>query len=582
MITTVTFGSVAWGTLGGVTPGLPPAYRLAEDAGPLFLVAEIEVFRPGATGASRPEAFGVPAFGAASAAAAPIQDNTTLRVSDLGWVTRASDPAGIQPYAPLLTSGVELDRAMQLAPDGAAAAAWGTLRLINGDNDLADIAASGNVDGRRVAVRLGRKQRLSHGYLADPAWADTAQLIEGIGAALALDERELRISLRDAGYWLERPVDGAVYAGTGGLEGTATLAGKRKPRLRGGAAGDPVREVSPELVDPTLGIYQVSDAPGSIVALYERGLAGAIANAGQVADIVATVPAAGTYRWESSARGLFVRLGTFPPAGTITIDATGAFPDGSAPTAAAAIALQVLLQDLAVPAPFVDAGSFAGLAAAAPWTAGFALAAGEAMDGAALVGLLLRSGAARLVPARTGLLRAVLLAPLAAGTVPVASYGPAQIIDCRRLDLVPPLAPPPARIRVGWGRNHTVQTSALAPTLSGARIQELAEPYRVAVASSAAVAAAWRRPSDPPPVETLLTNGTNAASLASLLLDVWGVPAGRSLWAVTLPLPYALRHDIGEPIVVAYPGPLRVGALGRIVGEQLRTADNLATLQVLV
>lgn len=49
-----------------------------------------------------------------------------------------------------------------------------------------------------------------------------------------------------------------------------------------------------------------------------------------------------------------------------------------------------------------------------------------------------------------------------------------------------------------------------------------------------------------------------------------------------MPLAYALRHDIGEAIGVTYPGELAGSAVGRLVGKQLRTADNLATLQVLV
>ena len=34
-------------------PGLPPAYRLADDSGPLVLIAELDAYRPGSTATLR-------------------------------------------------------------------------------------------------------------------------------------------------------------------------------------------------------------------------------------------------------------------------------------------------------------------------------------------------------------------------------------------------------------------------------------------------------------------------------------------------------------------------------------------------
>jgi hypothetical protein len=104
----------------------------------------------------------------------------------------------------------------------------------------------------------------------------------------------------------------------------------------------------------------------------------------------------------------------------------------------------------------------------------------------------------------------------------------------------------------------------------------------VAAANSTAVSNAWRRPSDPPLVETSLTNATHAAALATLLRDLWCVPGERRLYDVAVPLSLALARDIGDVVSITYPGPLAAGGVGRIVGEQIRTLDDLATLQVLV
>lgn len=569
-------GTLPRGAIEDGVPGPLPAFALAEATGRQFLAAEVDVFLPGSGAAPQGEAHGVLARGTLTQQPQTIADFTVLRASDAGYVTRQGDDVGLRVFPPILLSGVEIDRAMDLAPNGqGAAAGWGALRFSNDGGALTQIAASRNADGRAVRVRLGRKQLLPHGVWRDPSWSETAEIFGGLGAGWSLNEAELRLSMRDATYLLESRADGATYAGTGGLEGGAEMAGRRKPRLRGGSATAPVREIPAVLVAPALGIYQISDAPGGIVALYERGLAGGIVLSGIVADITIAAPPPGTYSVESSPRGLFIRLGTFPPAGQITVDAWGAFPDGAAPSAVARVALELLRQDFAVPPAYIDVASFLGLASdlvpGGIWLA-------DDADAAAVAGLLLRSAAARLVPRRNGMLAAIGLRALGAGRLPVASYTSAQIITCSPREL----GTPPFRIRVGYQRFAATQTSDLAPTLSGARRQELASEWRIATASDAGVVAAWRRPADPPVVETALTSATAAQALADTLRDLWCIAPGRRLYDVTLPLPFALRHDIGEPIEITYPGELAAGALGRIVGEQIRTADNAAILQVLI
>lgn len=561
---------------------------LITGTGPLFLAAEIEVYQPPSGSDAAPgQAHGVLPHGVLSLTSPIVADTATVRASDVGYVTRETDAGGLQVYPPILISGVELDRAMDLAPNGqGAAAGWGSLRLANDRDALTALALTRNADGRPVRLRIGRKVALAaNGAFLDwrdPPLADTLPVLAGIAAGWSVDETELRLSLRDPTYWIERPADGATYGGTGGLDGNTALAGKRKPRLRGGSAADPVREISPQLVDPVAGIYQISDAPGAVVALYERGLAGGITFNASVADITAAAPPAARYNVESSARGLFIRLGTFPPAGVITVDAWGAFPDSTAPSVAATVALELLEQDLAVPPGLINTASFATLAAAAPWAAGVFLITDEPLDGVSVVGQLLRSSAGRLVPSRAGQLTAVSLAPVPAGALPAASFTTAEIVSCTPRPLSPPLSPPPFRMRVGWGRNFTTQTSALAPTLTGARIQDLAQTWRVAAANATAVSNAWRRPSDPPLVETSLTNATHAAALATLLRDLWCVAGERRLYDVTVPLTLALARDLGDVVSLTFPGPLASGGVGRIVGEQIRTLDDLATFQVLV
>jgi hypothetical protein len=51
---------------------------------------------------------------------------------------------------------------------------------------------------------------------------------------------------------------------------------------------------------------------------------------------------------------------------------------------------------------------------------------------------------------------------------------------------------------------------------------------------------------------------------------------------VAVPLPLALARDLGDVVSLTFPGPLASGAVGRIVGEQIRTIDDLVTFQVLI
>jgi hypothetical protein len=136
---------------------------LLTGTGPLFLAAEVEIYQPGGTATAAPgEAWGVLATATLTRQPEPLADSTTLRASDLGWVTRATDPAGIQAYAPILTSGVEIDRQMDLAPGGqGAAAGWGALRFANEAGALTALALSRNADGRAVRLRIGRKQQVA-------------------------------------------------------------------------------------------------------------------------------------------------------------------------------------------------------------------------------------------------------------------------------------------------------------------------------------------------------------------------------------------------------------------------------------
>lgn len=552
--------------------------------GPIFLVAEIEVFASGEVTTLEAEPFGVLALGTLSKDSVPLEDTSTMLVSDHGYVTRNDDPDGVQVYEPILSSGIEIDRRLELNPDGqGAAAGWGSIRLINNDSALTGLVASRNCDGRDLVIRRGRKIDSGYKTWRDPPKGTLEILLAGVGAGWTLTDQEVTVVLRDPSYWLEQVIEGSTYGGTGGLDGNSTLKDTRKPLVRGGTNVAPVQEVAPILVDPTLGIYQVSDAYGTVEALYERGLAGGITFNANVADITLGSPPAATYDVESSGRGLFIRLGTFPPAGRITVDCTGKFPDNTAASTAGALTKKFLQQDMSLPTAYLDTASFDALDTAFAFPVGFHIPPGDQLDARLIVGTILRSSAARLVPTREGKLACIRFIPVDPVAVSVAKLNTANVISVEQVPLSAPLMPPPQHISVGWGRHYTVQTTGLAPTLSGIRLQELAQAWQVATNSgSGDVTLAWRRPSNPAIVETVLTSQAGGEELAALLAELWCIQEGRKVYNVTVPLSIGLEFDLGEVVSVRYPGALVDGKLGMVVGEQIRTEGDVAILQVLV
>ncbi|OUJ09192.1 hypothetical protein HK26_01125, partial [Acetobacter okinawensis] len=108
-------------------------------------------------------------------------------------------------------------------------------------------------------------------------------------------------------------------------DGDSNVVGRSVPRLRGRASN-----LTPTLIDSVNYVYQVSDGPGTILALYEGGYAGGIAFGGYVADLYAQAPAPGTYTVQTDRSGTWLRLGT-KPVYAITVDAEGQFRSGAAP-----------------------------------------------------------------------------------------------------------------------------------------------------------------------------------------------------------------------------------------------------------
>jgi len=185
---------------------------------------------------------------------------------------------------------------------------FGLIELLAGDAALDALVAAQAIDGRDVRVLVGP-------YMG--AYSEFVAVANVVGTEWEPGDTVVRLGLRDKSYGLELPVQGGVYTGTGGVNGTAELKDKPRPKTLGFA-----REVLALLIDPVKLVYQVHDGPmQAVVAVYDRGAAlTAGADTPDYPSLIAAEVADGNFA-TSLAYGL-VRLGS-SPAGRITADVEG-------------------------------------------------------------------------------------------------------------------------------------------------------------------------------------------------------------------------------------------------------------------
>lgn len=203
-------------------------------------------------------------------------------------------------------------------------------------------------------------------WMGEPgqAWPWT-QDFQGLVAAAAIKDGRITLTIRPDDAWLDRPVL-ATYAGTGGLEGPASLAGTPKPL----ALGQP-KYVAPVQIDTVYNVWQYhgyGPVPAPIAALDRLVRYPAVLgnDASLAALIAATIPP-GSLR-TCTEQGL-VRYGA-PPAGPMTLIVNGGLWDAAQPRRAGALIRRVALLAGAT-ADQIDAASLAALDAAAPYELSF-------------------------------------------------------------------------------------------------------------------------------------------------------------------------------------------------------------------
>lgn len=395
-------------------------------------------------------------------------------------------------------------------------------------------------------------------------------VFSGLGSPWQPDRLAVQIALREVSGWLDEvimPV--GSYAGSGRFGGDANVRGRSMPRLRGTALN-----LTPVLIDAVNLVYQISDGPGSVTALYEGGFAGGIAFSGTVDDLYASPPPPGTWQMQSSSGGLFVRLGT-KPVYAITVDAAGDFPSGAAPRTVLPLLRQMLIEDLTMPAQWL-AGSWEDSR-----EAGWYWDGSQAVTGRQVVNTWLSGLGIRLVPSHEGTLAPVRLQM--PDHTPDRVLAADEVTALSGIALDSGLSPPPYRWRVGYAHNQTVQQggSALHPRITAERQSFVQQEDRVATWYLPAIKLRYRQPGDLPVMATALLNEDDAQDVANEHGALWG--SERYLWSVTLPRSVAGGIDLGQALRLDLPAPgLRGGIAGLVIGEQIRSAEATVTLTILV
>lgn len=501
-----------------------------------------------------------------------------MLASDLGYRTKSTDPNGVQVYPHLLDTAFEIDRRVSLELSSSGTNTYGSIRIVNLNQAYDAFSVGRNSNSRAVRVKIGQKSYdPDRGMFVDPPYGSLKPVFSGACGSWLIGEDVIEIPLKDATYLIDKSIQTRLFLGTGGTEGPSAFAGLPKPMVRGGSPQSPVCNVPFKLVDTVYNIWQWTDGPGSVVALYENS-APVFTYAGDVGDPIAFYTSAtppGSYR-TANTFGL-MQLGS-TSVGIITGDVTGSC-GGLFVSNAIALAQSILLYDLSLPAAMLNTASFAYADIAYSFTAGFFLDSDT--SGLAVVQRLVNSVGGRLLSSRSGSIGVFVPPRTQLGAVPDARWDVSNVVSITPTALPSTIDPPPYRWRVSYQTCYSVQQSGYNTTITDERKQFVANQNRYALWYGSDVQADWLRPNDPAPIDTYLLRQVDAQQLADTLGDQWRLLP--NYYDIVVPITAAVGLDIGSYVSIKWPlGILTAGAIGQIYGEQPRSTDSVVTFEVLV
>lgn len=301
---------------------------------------------------------------------------------------------------------------------------------INNTDGRFDYLLDYNWDSRPVVIKKGVRGAAYSTYVT-----------EFIGSVVEIvaDQSNLVFTLRDNTFKLLKDIQVNKYTGGGGKEGVPDIRSRRKPLLFGFA-----RNIAPVWVDPVQLIAQIHDgAIASVAGVYDRANPLTFQeNYATYALLAAATISPGMYA-TCLAEG-FIRLGA-PPAGALTLDATGAH---STATNIPALLKAVLLAQGGLVIGDLNDASFTQAAADIPHGYEGLYYQDPEFQLQELVETLISSVSGYWYANRQGLITIGKFQFRA----PVASIRAEDLMSLGRLASPPPIH----RVKVSYGKNNTV------------------------------------------------------------------------------------------------------------------------------
>jgi len=459
----------------------------------------------------------------------------SLYYSDHGFVTEPGDSPASQYFAPRVVSALNFERHLfqRGLIGGRSIPNFGEIVLANADGRLDDLLAYG-WDDRRVQVLLGGE---------DFAYGDFGIVFDGTAEQVEVTDEVLTVRLRDWQHKLDKPLQGTLYAGTGGDEGGSDLSGVRKPMAFGR-----VLNVRPAMVDVGAGRYQVHDgAIEDVDALYLGGIA--------YTKITGT-PAANQYAVDTATG--FVTVGGAPLTEQVTCDVKGATLGGTYLRAVADIVEEIVTSQGGLSAGGLDTASFTTLNTANGSTVGVYVDGTASRTVLEVLDELIASIGGYYGFDRSGKFEVGRLE--APGGTPAATFTAVEILEIDRQATALSVH----RVRLGYQPNWTVQVEfQLNGGATADRRAFTARDFRHVTAEDGSVLTKHPLAGDLE-VKTLLDGNADASTEASRLLNLYKVD--RDLFRVRVKTqPFAL--ELADTVRLSYPRfGLDAGKDFRVIG----------------
>jgi hypothetical protein len=471
------------------------------------------------------------------------------------FVTKDSDTLASTPFFGTLVQPLQFTRSL-LGADiiGNFSTGTGELQLSNTDGGYDFLIQGSAIDGRSIVIKIGRE---------GDAYNNFYTIFNGTASDWIVAEDVVKVSLVDKAYLLSVTIQPNLYAGTGSLEGTTDLLGKRKPRCFGY-----VRNISPPLVIPASLLYQVNDGSiQAITAVYDRGVPLTF-NADystSAALLAATIPS-GNYA-TSLALGLFRLNNT--PTGTITADVSGDNNGGFVSTSAN-IVRRILATSTVADPQGLYLPSFTSVNAAQAADIGFYVAPDDTNTIADAISNIMGAvggwgGFRRSGQFEVGIFKTP------AGAMPNALFDRTDVLQISREALPTALSPPPYRFRCAYQHNWTVQTD-VAGSVSASLRSFLAQADRYSDSTNLTVKTDHPFAHDRNPIPSYFNNQADAQAESDRLLALYQSKAALYRFTVGVQ-PFAL--DLGDIVNLTYPRwDLTVGKNLRVVEITEHAVDN--------